>query len=367
MADDSEMRMRYGYEGDEEEKPKSKEGKGPTKYIIIGIILVAVIAFIFLVPGNYKIIVGIAAIVLAYFWFSAPKGERTSRMILIGAAAVFIIVFFPQIQSYASEGYTYASSTFTHLKSGGTGIEASCMIPSNFNRCFGEGAWKATKSEQYIGGALISVDWANSKIKQSEADIFVSASTDKPLSVVITCFTNETSFAASPSMLRFEKGDTSSKEVKCLGKMTGKIGLKMGATLNSSLTTYAWIGGTESKGALKQATSGEPYNLEISAASQPIKEGSNIYVEFTKYKDANLTRINSFEVITTESFGLSCPSVKGTAAELAEYKSVTKSDSYIFTCSVDNVEAQEGQQTEITVKVDYSVEALYMTNLNIQK
>lgn len=370
MRDNSRTRDEALIENDRYDAIREDAARDRTKLInyllIIAALIAAVLAFIFIVPANYKFIVCAAAVILVLIWFGSKKEKRVFNMILVGALAVAVIVFFPQLNTFASQGYEYLSNTYTQTKTAGLGSGLSCALHPTDPQCFGEGLWKETKSDQYFGGVLISVNWQSAVFDNSMVYVPVSVKTDVPLLLKPTCFNEKGSIGTQPSSLTFAKDETSAKSVTCSGEMTGKVGIKIETDYRSNLSAPVWIG----KGALispLNAKTAGPYNFEISSIeAQPFDSSKKVFIKMTRQRDFNLTKINSFEAKTDSgNIGLTCPDIRGSAASLS---SNFKDNVYTFVCDLDIISLPSNiEKSFITLNIDYSVEAEYKTTLNINQ
>jgi hypothetical protein len=332
--------------------------------IILGVLTIIVIGFIFFVPAAYKIIFGIAAVALTLVWFGSKKEKRVFNIIVVSAIVIAIVVFLPQLQLWASEGYSKASGIATTLKSGTVSKSTECI--TNPSKCFGEQSWQ-TSSQQSLGSLVIMVDWKAAVYSKPNIYIPVSVKTENPLLLNLQCFSEKSNIDTQPTYLEFGKGEDTVKSLRCSGDITDKLGLKISTKSNLSTTAIVWAGKADSsKGKLSKKVSG-PYSLEISAIeSMPFANSKEVFIKLKKESDFNLTKINSFDVQTIGSnIALNCPTMTGSSQELAAN---FKDNTYTFVCDLDVLNIPlNAEQSSINLDVDYSLEASYRTNLNITK
>jgi len=349
-------------------------GKSLTILIIAAVVLAAIVfAYFYLIPSQYQqtaltaLLAG--AVIGGFLWLISIAGGKklsvvalAARIFLISVIAFGVLAVIPFISPSATNLFAQVKSIGGGI--GGGNLSTNCALPSNYEKCFGAEAWKTTKSDQYLGGTLISVNWQNAVIEKStKAFIPVSVKTEIPLNLKPKCFNEKGDISVQPSSLTFGKDEYTVKTVTCTGELTGKVGLRLETTSNLSLTVPVWIGKGSSKGVLSGKTTG-PYNLEISSfESQPFDSSKDIFIKMIKKSDFNLTKINSFEVQTIgTNIEMSCPEMTGTAADLSGN---FKSDTYTFACKLEVINLPSNpEQSVIELKVDYSLAAEYRTNLN---
>jgi hypothetical protein len=331
MADDSELRMRYGYEGDEEEgekkeKPKLKIPKFLKSLLLIaGIIAAGVIAYLYFIPAKYKIVFAVAVVLIAYVLI--PKDKRPA--VLIAGAAVLFVVLLPQISLIASEGKVGFSKLVNTIK--GVNIEES------IEKTYGQEAWKP-KGEQQLGSAKVNILWAELTREPSRVLVPVQAVIKSPLKIIPTCFIESGTIATSPSELIFTKSDKI--DVSCVSPgIKDKIGIKMTSSSDAGLSNIEiWAGkGNGEKGKINLVNDTGPYVLEMNLnTAQPISNTTPITLKLRKASTDSifeLSNIDSFKVDMTGNYlTIQCPAKMTGSKE--ELKGNFKDNAYSFICDV---------------------------------
>jgi hypothetical protein len=363
--DDSELRMRYGYEGEEEvETKKASKPSGKliiTLAIIAAVIIAAGFAYFYLIPEQYReaaltaLIIG--AIAGAILWmFSLAKGKKVNiaslaaNVILIFILAFAIISVIPMISPTAT-------NLWAQVKGVSTGIGENCNIltPANLESCVGQERWNSKGTQQIESSVSVKVDWTRLVKMPSGILVPLVATTDRILKIDLQCFNEKGDLTTDPLTMTFEK--SGEKPLTCSGIMTNQTGVRMKTKSGAILSVPVSVGnGAETK--IVDSSEKGPYSLRIySIEKQPFDSDQKITVELKKASQFNLTKIDSFDVSTRQgsNIDITCPQMTGSSDELKDY---FKTDAYSFVCDLQIINLPEKPETSfIDAAVNYTIMA----------
>jgi len=366
MADDSELRMRYGYEGEEEvETKKASRPSGKlitTIAIIAAVVIAAGFAYFYLIPEKYQesalTALGIGAVVGAILWiFSLAKGKKVNfaslaaNVVLISVLAFVIISVIPIISPTAT-------NLWAQVRGVSTGIGANCNIltPTNLESCVGQERWNSKGTQQIESSVSVKVDWTRLTKMPSGILVPLVITTDRILKIDLQCFNEKGDLTTDPSTLTAEKSEE--EDLTCSGIITNNTGVRIETESGAILNVPVWIGKEgESKGIVNSQAKG-PYSLRIySIEKQPFDSDKKIIVELKKASEFNLTKIDLFDVSTKQGSNINiiCPQMTGSIDELKDY---FQNDAYSFVCDLEIINLPETPQISfIDAAVNYTIMA----------
>jgi len=351
-------------------------------YVLGGIaafIIIAGLLFYFFVPAQYKIIFGIAVVVLILIWLSSPKEKRMSRVIITISLAAVIIFFFPTLQIWASEGQSYASNVLSQVKSGGIGEGLTCI--TNPTKCYGEEPWQ-TKTSQNFGTFKIDVDWGKELATEPlRKDIGLIVKTENDLELLPICYLENTPiitiipFKIDPqrNILKFSGSQSiQTSSVKCSSDklFSNKMALKIEVNNNmQNLALTGYIGKDKDQGYLSAENKSGPFYIKIENKYDKMPFAIGKYplnIEITPtYKELNISQIKSLKISTISSFAkIDCNFGDELKAGKTEVANWLKPGMLKCNLNVNSLPKEGADKIFINVGFIYDAETTFKTTLN---
>jgi hypothetical protein len=365
MADDSEMRMRYGYEGEEEvgtKKASRPSGKLITTIAIIAAVVIAAgFAYFYLIPEKYQesalTALGIGAIVGAILWlFSLAKGKKVNIASLAANVILIAVLGFAVISVIPAISPT-ATNLWAQVRGVSTGIGANCNIltPTNLEKCIGQEAWKSKGTQQIEQSVSVKFDWTRLTKMPSGILVPLVVTTERTLKLDLKCFNEKGDLITDPLTVTFEESEE--KPLTCSGTMTNQTGVRIETASGAILSIPVSVGNGAKTKIIDSSAKG-PYSLRIySIETQPFDSDQKITVELKKSSEFNLTKIDLFDVSTRQGSNINiiCPQMTGSIDDLKDY---FQNDAYSFICDLQIINLPEFAQTSfIDAAVNYTIMA----------